>query len=190
MATDTYFIKNDMSLFWGGPYSQWENVPFIFNDVEYNCNEQFMMRFKALVHEDKEIADKVMVTLFPNEQKKLGRKVKGFTEDKWTRDISMAVVYIANYCKFTQNQKSRTYLLEDPAQVIVEASPYDKIWGIGLGHENPLAWDTETWEGENRLGDCIGKVKNHIMHPNMVSRLYHDWAMDVVMDILDWNEEK
>jgi ribA/ribD-fused uncharacterized protein len=180
-----YFTKNGFSLFWGGPYSQWETWYFTFNNITFNCNEQMMMYCKALVCGDKETAELIMEELFPDKQKKLGRKVKNFSEELWNYETSMAVVYVANYCKFTQNPEIKEYLLNDPGTEIVEASPYDVIWGIGLGADKPQAWHKNSWRGENRLGECITDVRKYILDEiNDDNRLYHDACIEIVKRIL------
>jgi ribA/ribD-fused uncharacterized protein len=154
-----YNVKNGFSLFWGGPYSQWEYSLFTYNGIEFNCCEQFMMFFKALVCGDLESAVLILLELFPKEQKALGRKVKNFDEEKWNKEVSMAVVYIGNYLKFSTDRKFWDYIVNDPSKEIVEASPVDRIWGIGLNISKPQAWHKNSWRGENRLGECLTDVR-------------------------------
>jgi hypothetical protein len=96
----------------------------------------------------------------------------------------MAIVYVANYLKFLQNEKLYNYLMNDPGIEIVEASPYDRIWGIGLLEDNPKCLNKELWEGENRLGECIGQVKKFIKSP-INNNVYHNKCMALVMALLD-----
>lgn len=183
--SNEYYIKNGFSLFWGGPYSQWETYDIIYQGMTFNCNEQFMMYFKALVCEDYNSAKLIMNALFPHEQKKLGRQIKNFSEDIWTEEVSMAVVYIANYLKFTQYKSLRKYLIDDPSKEIVEASPYDKIWGIGLSADKPQAWHKNSWRGENRLGRCITKVRNTIIDSEDYDITWHNKCCQIVNDIFN-----
>lgn len=185
-----YNVKNGFSLFWGGPYSQWAMSPFTFFDIDFDCCEQFMMFFKALVCGDLESAVLILLETSPKEQKALGRKVKNFDEEKWNKEVSMAVVYIGNYLKFTQNQKDKTYLLNDPGTEIVEASPYDRIWGIGLSADKYQARYKNSWRGENRLGICLTDVRTllrlDINQSTQFSEplLSHHAKMIIVTDIL------
>lgn len=185
MRTKDYYIKNDFSLFWGGPYSQWETYDIAVNGITFNCNEQMMMYCKALVCGDKETADLVMAESDPREQKKLGRKVKNYSDELWNEEVSMAVVYVANFAKFDQNEYCKNYLLNDPGKIIVEASPSDTIWGIGLSADRPQAWNKNSWRGENRLGICITKVREAIIaYPPIYDIEYHNKCCGIVFEIM------
>ncbi len=180
-----YLVKNNFSLFWGGPYSQWETHEIEFNSMTFNCNEQMMMYCKALVCGDKEMAAKIMLEIWPNEQKKLGKLVKGFSEEIWNFDTSMAVVYTANFCKFDQHEDLYEYLINDPGKEIVEASPHDRIWGIGLSADRPQAWNRNSWRGENRLGICITNVRKYFLENTDDIERDHEDNLQRVRDIMD-----
>lgn len=153
-------IKNNFYLFWGGIYSQWYEAPMTINGVEYNCCEQYMMAMKAVLFEDDDILKQIMDTTDPKKQKSLGRKVKNFNQSKW-ESICKDIVFVANMNKFRQNPQLQADMLMQPDNIEwVEASPYDKIWGIGLGADNKLAWDKDTWQGTNWLGEAITKVRD------------------------------
>ena len=136
--------KKDFVLFWGGTYSQWFPSDFTIDGVEYNTAEQYMMAKKALLFHDYETSEKIMTTIHPSDQKKLGKVVKNFDKDKWEK-VCRGFVYDGNYAKFTQNPKMLKELLETGDRELVEASPYDKIWGIGLHETDPKALDKATW---------------------------------------------
>jgi len=150
--------KEDFILFWNGIYSQWHPSNFTIDGREYNCCEQYMMAKKALTFNDQESYKMIMYSDNPRDQKAFGRRVKNFNAEVWSV-ISREVVYQANYAKFTQNPELRKQLMATGDLEIVEASPYDKIWGIGLGEEDPRAWDKSTWEGTNWLGEAIMRVR-------------------------------
>jgi hypothetical protein len=76
----------------------------------------------------------------PYDAKKIGRKVKNFNDTLWSA-ISMTVMYDVNLAKFSHTEILRRCLLETGDRIIVEASPYDKIWGIGLAENDPKALD-------------------------------------------------
>lgn len=153
--------KEDFVLFWGGTYSQWCPSPFKIDGIEYNCCEQYMMAKKALVFNDHEAYEQIMSTKSPRDQKAIGRRVKNFDASVWS-PISREVVYQANYAKFTQNPKMREELMATGEMEIVEASPEDKIWGIGLHETDPRAWDKSTWQGTNWLGEAIMQVRKKL----------------------------
>jgi ribA/ribD-fused uncharacterized protein len=159
------------TMFWGGIYSQWytkapfrTEVPVADQRVvlEFNCCEQYMMYMKAATFGDWDTAEKVMRTLNPKEQKQLGREVKPFDRDVWN-SVARQIVYDGNYAKFTQHRDLKIALLSTAGSTLVEASPVDKIWGIGLAADNPLALDRKTWKGTNWLGEAITQVRNDIL---------------------------
>ena len=154
-------ITNKYLFFWHGIYSQWHKTPMIIDGIEYNCCEQYMMHQKALTFGDTEIAEKVMMTANPKDQKGLGRQIKGFEKDKWD-SVCLGIVYKGNLAKFTQNPSLMSALLSTGDRLLVEASPLDKIWGIGMSEEDPDVEDPSNWKGLNLLGWSITLVKQQI----------------------------
>jgi ribA/ribD-fused uncharacterized protein len=153
------FYENETGVYFKSGYpSQWFESKFVIDGVEYNCCEQYMMAQKAKTFEDFETQEKIMLTPVPKEQKVLGRSVKNFDEDKWNA-IADEIVYQANLAKFTQNLVLQKALLETDNKIIVECSPYDKIWGNGLNITDTLNTAIENWKGTNRLGKAIMRVR-------------------------------
>ena len=150
--------KENFIFFYGGIYSQWYPSNFVIDGVEYNCAEQYMMAKKALCFQDYDSLAKIMNSTNPAEQKAVGRLVKNFKPELWA-NVSRKIVFDANYAKFTQNQILKDQLLATGSKELVEASPTDRIWGIGLAESNPLAWNKETWNGTNWLGEEIMNVR-------------------------------
>jgi ribA/ribD-fused uncharacterized protein len=143
--------------FWqgGSPFSQWHKVSFKADGYTYTCAEQYMMHRKALLFNDSETAKKIMQAGYnPKKHKELGRLVKNFDAAVWNKHAK-AIVYAGNYEKFTQNEKLLEVLKATKGKVIVEASPYDKIWGIGLSPEDPKRFDPKEWKGTNWLGEVL-----------------------------------
>ena len=155
MITDKYVF------FWNGPFSQWYPANFTIDDVEYNCAEQYMMAQKALLFNDSESHKMIMESIWPDEQKEYGRNVKGFDKDKW-ETVCRKIVFDGNMAKFSQNPKLLEELMHTDSLEIVEASPYDKIWGIGLNETDPKALDKSQWEGTNWLGIEIMSVREKL----------------------------
>lgn len=154
-------VTDEFVLFWGGPFSQWYDCQFRVDGVVYNCTEQYMMAQKALYFGDGDIHNKIMATSSPREQKALGKKVRNFDVEMW-RDVCEDIVYTGNYAKFTQSTYLEKVLLDTEDRTIVEASPYDKIWGIGLRETDPKAQDPKCWKGLNLLGIAIMNVRESI----------------------------
>ena len=162
MNVDEKFYENDEGLYFKSGYpSQWYIAPIIMEELEqtkYNCCEQRMMYMKALAFKDYETADLIMKTQDPKEQKKLGRLVKNFNAEEWDK-IADDIVYETNYAKFNQHPELKEKLLSTGNKIIVEASPYDNIWGNGLDITTTLNTPQEKWLGTNRLGKILMKVR-------------------------------
>jgi len=156
--------------FWGGTFSQWCPSPFTIDGVEYNCTEQYMMAKKALVFGDYEALNNIMNTDQPNEQKAYGRQIKGFNADIWNR-VCRKIVYDANLAKFIQNPKMKLELLKSDDREIVEASPEDRIWGIGMDENHPDILDKSKWQGTNWLGEAIMQVREKIKQEILIKKL-------------------
>lgn len=144
------------------PFSQWHPCVFKVNDQTYFTAEQYMMHQKAILFGDQEAARLIMSTKDPRKHKSLGRKVKGFNEDVWDAN-RIRIVYEGNYAKFTQNPRLLKALMETVNKTLVEASPWDSVWGIGLDADDPRSLDPATWKGENLLGFTLTKLCNDLL---------------------------
>lgn len=147
--------------FWSGPFSQWSKSPFSINGEKYNCAEQYMMAEKARMFKDWSIEQKIMASMKPNEQKSLGRMVKPYDDNIW-KNNAKRIVYTGNYFKFTQNKMHFDALLDTDGFTLVEASPFDTLWGIGLSEDDPNAWSRDTWKGQNWLGDILTLLREDL----------------------------
>ena len=153
----------DCVFFYGGWLSNWAPTRFRDNNgIEYNCSEQYMMRHKALLFNDQESVEKIMKADHPATQKQIGRRVKGFIQEEWEM-ISKKVVYQACYYKFTQNPEALEYLISTKGKLLVEASPTDCIWGIGLDEFDPLVSDRSNWKGTNWLGQVLTQLREDLI---------------------------
>lgn len=111
--------------------------------------------------EDREIEEKILVSSNPKEIKELGREVKNFNEEIWNKK-KYHIVVLGNYYKFVQNASLKKYLLNTDNKVIVEASPYDNIWGIGLKEGDDGIVEPINWRGKNLLGFALMEVRDII----------------------------
>ena len=150
-------------LFWSGIYSQWYNANMEIGGIKYNTCEQYMMHQKALLFEDEEVANAIMREPNPREQKALGRKIRNFDDQKWKQNC-MRIVYEANLAKFTQNQELKAALLSTRDRILVEASPKDFIWGIGMHYDDEGVDNPANWKGTNLLGQAITLVKQELYY--------------------------
>ena len=121
-------------------FSQWYPSVFTADGVTCQSAEQYMMARKALLFEDQEMLERIMAAQHPRQCKDLGQKVRGFDQALWDRHKKQIVID-GNLAKFGQNRTLRDFLLGTGARVLAEASPYDKIWGIGMTAADPRAED-------------------------------------------------
>jgi len=148
-------MSDKFEFFWGGIFSQWYKSRFNVDGVYYNCAEQYMMAMKAAFFED--YVESIMKTTDPKAQKALGRQVKNFNSDRWNA-VAKDFVFKANLAKFSDDTLKRL-LLDTGDKEIVEASPYDKIWGIGMSETDPDRFDKSKWRGTNWLGEVLMQVR-------------------------------
>jgi len=141
--------------------SQWFPAPFEVAGLRYPTAEHYMMAGKARLFGDAAIAAQILAAGEPGAVKALGRKIAGFDEAVWVAQRSR-IVEEANLAKFGQNPALRDFLLATGAQVLVEASPVDAIWGIGLAADDARALDPAQWQGLNLLGFALMQVRERL----------------------------
>ena len=142
-----------------GCLSQWWPCHFEAEGVGYTCAEQYMMAQKAVLFGDEEVLREIMNAGHPKQFKALGRKISGFKQDIWDNSCR-DIVTAGNVAKFSQNSELGDYLINTKERVLVEASPYDKIWGIGMGKDNPKCENPSLWNGTNYLGFCLMEARD------------------------------
>lgn len=174
------------------PFSQWHPAIFTVNGNQFTSAEQYMMFQKAVLFRDRKIAteildmnkkEKILIDFLSGKitkdqiisdpknkkawsdmQAKIkaaGRRVKGYNETTWVRNRER-IVEEGNMAKFGQNEDLKTILINTGNTILVEASKYDKIWGIGLSEDDPRAWDEKTWQGLNLLGKILTIVRSKL----------------------------
>lgn len=139
--------------------SQWYDCWLEVDGVQYHTTEQYMMASKARLFGDEEVFQKIMAATTPFEYKKLGREIRGFVPAMWDAK-KYEIVVVGNKSKFSQNPALKEYLLSTGDTILAEASPYDTIWGIGLGREQAEQGGVEDWQGENLLGCVLMDVRD------------------------------
>jgi ribA/ribD-fused uncharacterized protein len=160
----------ELLLFWGhhapegggvgkGCLSQWYPAPFVVDGVRYATAEHYMMAGKARLFGDVEAERLVLRSDDPGAAKKAGRGVRGFDEDVWA-EHRYELVVAANREKFGRCPELREFLLRTGSHVLVEASPYDRVWGIGLSADRLEAGYPSRWRGLNLLGFALMDVRD------------------------------
>ncbi|MEU6101037.1 NADAR family protein [Streptomyces flaveolus] len=134
--------------------SQWWPSPFTVDGVEYATAEHWMMAGKARLFEDAEAERRIRAAGHPAEAKKAGRLVRGFDEAVWERE-RFRIVVEGSVHKFASDPALGAFLLNTGDRVLVEASPVDRVWGIGLTADDEAATDPERWRGTNLLGFAL-----------------------------------
>ena len=141
--------------------SQWYPANFEINGINYKTAEHFMMAEKARLFNDDSTQNLIISCDHPGEAKKLGRKVSNFDDETWKQHRDQIVIQ-ANLAKFSQNESLKAFLLNTANRILVEASPYDRIWGIGLSKDHKDSQNPKAWRGLNLLGFALMAVRNQI----------------------------
>ncbi|MGK5685139.1 NADAR family protein [Actinoplanes sp. URMC 104] len=141
-----------------GCLSQWWPCRFTVDGREFPSAEHYMMWRKAELFGDDAMAARILAAPHPQVAKTLGGRVSGFRQDVWD-EHRYGIVVAGNLAKFGQDDELREYLLTTGDRVLVEASPLDRIWGIGLGRDDPAAGDPRRWRGTNLLGFALMDVR-------------------------------
>ena len=161
-----FFTKEDI-------FSNFATTPFIYEkkikdifgertDKYYlDCSEQGYMFEKCLYFGQLEMAQKCIETRNPKEVKNIGRSIPNFNAEIWNK-VSFDKMYNVLMSKYTSNQESKISLIKSGNKTLVEASPYDLVWGVGLSKYNDDILQEEYWRGENRLGNVLMKVRKDI----------------------------
>lgn len=198
------YTRDDFVFFWGhrnrktgemqGCLSQWYMAPMVVDGQFYNCMEQYLMAEKARTFKDYETLEKIMVEHNQMAIKRLGRKVRNYENTVWAR-IRQDVSIHGNLCKFAQNPRLKEFLLSTGDKILVEASPKDTIWGIGLDEKAPEVIDPSKWKGKNLLGYALMEVRTRLRQiqkrlDEIISLKYEDdpWPPKDFIEFCDGNQ--
>lgn len=147
--------------FWGGPFSQHHPSRFTLDGERFGTAEHYMMWRKARLFADDAIAAKILAAPTPDAAKSLGRKVSGFEHTVWDAE-KIGIVEAGSTAKFAQNDGLKRRLLNTAPALLVEASPFDTVWGVGLAAEDPRIQDPANWLGENLLGQILTRTRERL----------------------------
>jgi ribA/ribD-fused uncharacterized protein len=139
--------------------SQWYDAPFMIDGCRYPTAEHYMMAEKAALFGDEEVRARILEAPHPGAAKALGRQVRGFDEERWLVQ-RFAVVVRGSEAKFGQHPALGRFLRETGTRILVEASPVDPVWGIGLAQQDERARDPNQWRGLNLLGFALMQVRD------------------------------
>ncbi|SOD69586.1 hypothetical protein SAMN06272781_2263 [Streptomyces sp. 1222.2] len=142
--------------------SQWWPSPFTVDGVEYATAEHWMMASKARLFGDAEAERRAVAAAGPAQAKKIGRLVRGFDDALWERE-RLAIVTEGSFHKFAAHPDLGAFLLGTHNRVLVEASPLDRVWGIGLAADDERAMDPARWRGPNLLGFALMAARERLL---------------------------
>lgn len=164
MKLDLDFRNNrEYSFFWGGMFSNWWILPneMEIDNIKYTSTEQYYMAEKAKFANDNISYEMILKSHDPAEQKQIARNIKDFDSDGWSK-ISRGIMFKGNYEKYTQDNLLKQFLFSTEDRYLVEASPQDRIWGIGLLHVDAANIDPKFWPGTNWLGIVLTNLKIYL----------------------------
>lgn len=167
-----HYTKSDFIFFWGhhpkeegvidkSCLSNFYPSPFMLEKITFPTNEHFYMYRKARFFRDDETASKILFAETPRDAKNLGRSVKDFDPVKWKK-VCINEMRVGLEAKFQQNPQLKDYLIGTGRRILVEASPYDTVWGNGLEADHPDAINPDRWPGKNALGKCLEFTRNYL----------------------------
>nr|WP_304709985.1 NADAR family protein [uncultured Acetatifactor sp.] len=141
-----------------GYLSNWYLSDFYMGGIQYSSMEQYMMYQKALLFEDREIAEQILHTQNVGKIKALGRSVMNYEDLIWN-GMRQLIVYQGLVEKFRQNIELKENLLATQNHILAECAVQDRIWGIGLSMKDERRFDTNKWQGQNLLGFSLMRVR-------------------------------
>ena len=143
---------------------QWYESPFVVDGVHYPTAEHYMMAEKARLFGDALMRERILAAPSPGDAKMLGRHVQGYDEQSW-RERRFDIVVAGSLAKFAQNPALQQFLLDTGDQVLVEASPIDTIWAVGMAEEHPDITHPGRWRGLNLLGFALMVARKRLRNP-------------------------
>jgi ribA/ribD-fused uncharacterized protein len=138
--------------------SQWFDASFEIDGIHYQTAEHYMMAEKARLFDDPIVLTEILAATHPRQVQILGQKIQKFQETVW-QEHRFQIVVNGNIAKFQQNPLLKEFILSTKDQILVEASPDDKIWGIGLSFNDPNIEDPNCWQGLNLLGFALMEAR-------------------------------
>ncbi len=163
MTNTQQYNPNDYVFFWHGHLSNFYQSLFTVDNVTYICSEQYFMKKKQeLFDKDNlKLANDILYESNPKKIKDYGRQVNNFDQDTWDKN-KVEIMKKGVREKFSQNTNLKKLLIETGDKILVEASPFDKIWGIGLSEEVAKVTHPSKWKGQNLLGNILMEVRTEL----------------------------
>ena len=142
-------------------FSQWFDASFELSGIRYRTAEHYMMAEKTRLFDDRIILAEILAAKHPRQVQILGQKIQNFQEEVWHAH-RFQIVIDGNTAKFGQNHLLKQFILSTRTQILVEASPDDRIWGIGLAADCPNIENPNSWQGTNLLGFALMEARSRL----------------------------
>ena len=157
--SEIYFFRENGKY---GAFSNFYHSKFIENGIEFNCSEQYFMYYKCLTFdkENKPLLEAILNEKSPAKIKNFGRQVKNYNDKIWN-EKRYSVMINALRLKFTQNKDIKDLLISTKEKLLFEASPFDKIWGIGYEGKTAANMIDKTKFGKNLLGQALMEIRDN-----------------------------
>ena len=133
--------------------------------ISFKTSEHALMALKAVEFGDTVALKRIIEAKYPGDARRIGRHIKGYNNDTWSR-VRYDRMKQCLVAKYTQNEYYKNELLKTGDKVLVDASPTDKIWGVGVGIGDRALYSESTWNGQNLLGRCLMEVRSEIAKCN------------------------
>lgn len=148
----------------GDIFSNWQPANFLdpVLQVDFANTEQAFMAYKAFFFQDDAALTKIKQETSASKVKELGRGIRWYNEKAW-QAVRYGYMVWVNYLKYSKNKEYKEFLLNTQDKILVEASPYDRVWGVGLGENDPLILDEKNWNGQNLLGKALMDVRDYYL---------------------------
>lgn len=156
LTTDTHVF------FYSGrqAFSNWHHSPdqLIMRGLSFDHSEGAFMAMKAWFFMDLDAVAACHAEKDPCAVKAIGRTIRGYDDAAWSL-VRLGFMAYVNLLKYRQNPEMAAELLGTGDRTLVEASPVDQVWGVGLAEDDPLIQSPSNWRGTNLLGVALMQVR-------------------------------
>jgi ribA/ribD-fused uncharacterized protein len=170
-----YVHNGEVALFYGrrSPFSNMYSCQVRWAGHTYISSEAAYQASKCRFFGDYDQMRRIKACTNSFEAKILGKKVKGFSQEKWDGWCQWGMESIL-MAKFQQNEDLGDHLLDTYGFHLAESSPSDLRWGTGLAYTHPLAYEESCWPGKNWQGELLMYVRKQLIKERDLERQYPD----------------
>lgn len=129
---------------------------------KFPTSEHLFMYYKALHFNDLDAAERITRVKPPAFAKDIGRAVRNYNDEEWD-NVRYQYMVDTLRRKYANPSKERDFLVGTHPKILVEGSPYDKVWGVGIHYKDRRIVDVRNWEGDNLLGKALMEVRKEVL---------------------------